>query len=423
MSMQMTSTDETSAAEPLLAVRGLKKHFDQSGGVLDRLVGETASVRAVDGVDLTVRKGETLAIVGESGCGKSTLGRTILNLHDATDGTVEYRGTDLADLSQQEMRPYRRDLQMIFQDPLASLNPRQTVGEIITTPMEVHGIGDSDEDRLERTKDLLRRVGLKAGHIERYPNQFSGGQQQRVGIARALALEPELIIADEPVSALDVSVQAQILNLLEELQDDLGLSLVFIAHNLSVVRHVADRVAVMYLGRIVETAPVVGTLREPAAPLHEIAAVGGAPHRPGGPRRANHPRRVGSVAAGPAVRLSVPHALSDGDSTRGVVRQRRGVPRGLRVQKPRAVGRTRPRRRTDAPRSGRTRDGRFERGVVSRGATASGRPRSPAVGCGRGRSFGGGRARQRRPRTRERNRRERVSVAVRARNAATDRRG
>jgi peptide/nickel transport system ATP-binding protein len=266
MSMQMTSTDEPSDAEPLLAVRGLKKHFDQSGGVLDRLVGETASVRAVDGVDLTVRKGETLAIVGESGCGKSTLGRTILNLHDATDGSVEYRGTNLAELSQQEMRPYRRDLQMIFQDPLASLNPRQTVGEIITTPMEVHGIGDSDEDRLERTKDLLRRVGLKAGHIERYPNQFSGGQQQRVGIARALALEPELIIADEPVSALDVSVQAQILNLLEELQDDLGLSLVFIAHNLSVVRHVADRVAVMYLGRIVETAPVSELYENPQHP-------------------------------------------------------------------------------------------------------------------------------------------------------------
>ena len=269
MSMQTTRIDERTddpSEEPLLAVDGLKKHFDQSGGVFDRLAGNSASVRAVDGVDLTVREGETLAIVGESGCGKSTLGRTILNLHDATDGSVEYRGTDLSALSQKEMRPYRRDLQMIFQDPLASLNPRQTVGEIITAPMAVHDIGDNAADRLERAKDLLRRVGLKEGHIERYPNQFSGGQQQRVGIARALSLEPELIIADEPVSALDVSVQAQILNLLDDLQNDLGLSLVFIAHNLSVVRHVADRVAVMYLGRIVETAPVSELYENPQHP-------------------------------------------------------------------------------------------------------------------------------------------------------------
>ncbi|WP_227356993.1 ABC transporter ATP-binding protein [Haladaptatus salinisoli] len=266
MSMQKTRPDRRTDEKPLLDVRGLKKHFDQSGGVFDRLVGDAASVRAVDGVNLTVREGETLAVVGESGCGKSTLGRTILNLHDATAGSVRYRGEDITELSQKEMRPYRRKLQMIFQDPLASLNPRQTVGEIVTAPMEVHDVGADDEERLERAKDLLRRVGLKPGHVERYPNQFSGGQQQRVGIARALALEPELVIADEPVSALDVSVQAQILNLLGDLQDEFGLSLVFIAHNLSVVRHVADRVAVMYLGEIVETAPVERLFDDPQHP-------------------------------------------------------------------------------------------------------------------------------------------------------------
>ncbi len=266
MSMQMTTPEERIGGEPLLTVRGLKKHFDQSSGVLDRLVGETGNVRAVDGVDLTVHEGETLAIVGESGCGKSTLGRTVLNLHDATAGSVTYHGEDITELSASEMRPYRRNLQMIFQDPLASLNPRQTVGEILTAPMEVHGIGANSEERLERAKELLQRVGLKPAHIDRYPNQFSGGQQQRVGIARALSLEPELIIADEPVSALDVSVQAQILNLLDELQDEFGLSLVFIAHNLSVVRHVADRVAVMYLGKIVETAPVAELYENPQHP-------------------------------------------------------------------------------------------------------------------------------------------------------------
>ncbi|WP_049972162.1 ABC transporter ATP-binding protein [Haladaptatus cibarius] len=266
MSMQTTRQKKRTDGEPLLTVRGLKKHFDQSSGVLDRLVGDTGSVRAVDGVDLTVHEGETLAIVGESGCGKSTLGRTVLNLHNATAGSVTYRDEEISELSAGEMRPFRRNLQMIFQDPLASLNPRQTVGEILTAPMEVHGIGENSEERLERAKELLQRVGLKPAHIDRYPNQFSGGQQQRVGIARALSLEPELIIADEPVSALDVSVQAQILNLLSELQDEFGLSLVFIAHNLSVVRHVADRVAVMYLGKIVETAPVEELYDNPQHP-------------------------------------------------------------------------------------------------------------------------------------------------------------
>jgi peptide/nickel transport system ATP-binding protein len=268
--MSAQTTDATGAPdadrEPLLAVDGLQKHFEESSGPLDRLVGDRTTVKAVDGVDLRVREGETLAVVGESGCGKSTLAQTILNLHRPTAGSVRYRGEDIAGLTGREMRPFRRKMQMVFQDPLASLNPRKTVGEILTAPMEVHDIGEGRDDRRDRAKDLLERVGLKPGHLDRYPNQFSGGQQQRVGVARALAVEPELLVADEPVSALDVSVQAQILNLLERLKDDLGLSLLFITHDLSVVRHIADRVAVMYLGEIVEMAPADALFAEPAHP-------------------------------------------------------------------------------------------------------------------------------------------------------------
>jgi peptide/nickel transport system ATP-binding protein len=268
-----TEADETAAgesqagdADPLVSIRGLVKHFDQAEGWLDRIVGVRGKVRAVDGVDLDIYPGETLAVVGESGCGKSTLARTMLNLNEPTDGSVYYDDEDIAGLSSKRMRPFRRDLQMVFQDPVASLNPRQRVGRILKTPMEVHDIGDDDEDRTQMARDLLERVGLEAGHIHRYPNQFSGGQQQRVGIARALAVEPDLLIADEPVSELDVSVQAQILNLLEGLQSEMGLSIVFIAHNLSVVRHIADRVAVMYLGKIVETAPVEELFADPQHP-------------------------------------------------------------------------------------------------------------------------------------------------------------
>jgi len=269
-----------SADDPLLTAENVKKHFDQSDGFLDRLLGGGGLVRAVDGVDLELHEGETLAVVGESGCGKSTLGETLLNLQSATDGSIEFRGDELTGLSDRKMRKYRRRMQMIFQDPLASLNPRQTVGDIVTAPMEVHDIGDSEEDRLERAEELLERVGLKAAHVDRYPGQFSGGQQQRVGIARALAVEPEMIVADEPVSALDaemivadepvsaldVSVQAQILQLLDGLQDELGLSILMITHDLSVVHQVADRVAVMYLGEIVETAPVEELFENPKHP-------------------------------------------------------------------------------------------------------------------------------------------------------------
>ena len=255
-----------SGDDPLVQVHDLRKYYPQADGVLDKLVGESADVKAVDGVDLTVDRGETLAIVGESGCGKSTLGRTLLNLEEVTGGSIVFGGDDVAGLSDREMRPYRRRMQMIFQDPLASLNPRQSVGSILTAPMEVHGIGNDGADRLERARDLLERVGLERGHVDRYPHQFSGGQQQRVAIARALTVEPEFIVADEPTSALDVSVQAQILNLLGELQEELDIALLFITHDLSVVRQVADRVAVMYLGEIVETAPTKRLFAEPAHP-------------------------------------------------------------------------------------------------------------------------------------------------------------
>ena len=252
----MTTSENSAGVEnrPLLEVEGLVKHFDQADGLLDQIFGPPPKVQAVDGVDLTVSEGETLAVVGESGCGKSTLGKTILNVETPTDGIVRYDGDEISSLSERKLRPYRRDMQMIFQDPLASLNPRQTVGNILRAPMEVHDIGDDKEDRTTRARALLERVGLERGHIDRYPHQFSGGQQQRIAVARALSLDPKLLIADEPVSALDVSVQAQILNLLEELQEEFDIAVMLITHDLSVVRHIADRVAVMYLGKLVEEA-------------------------------------------------------------------------------------------------------------------------------------------------------------------------
>jgi oligopeptide transport system ATP-binding protein len=248
--------------EPLLEVTDLVKHFPvKSGVVVDRVV---AHVKAVDGVSLTINEGETLGLVGESGCGKSTLSRTILQLTAPTSGSVKFLGEELVGRSRRSLRPVRRQMQMIFQDPYASLNPRKRVGQIIGEPMELHGLADG-RDVNKRVQDLLDRVGLSAEHASRYPHEFSGGQRQRIGIARALALKPKLIIADEPVSALDVSVQAQIVNLLKDLQTELGLSYLFVAHDLGVVRHVSDRVAVMYLGRIVESAPA-GQLYD--HPLH-----------------------------------------------------------------------------------------------------------------------------------------------------------
>ena len=250
-------------SEPLLEVTDLVKHFPiKSGVIVDRVV---AHVKAVDGVSLTINAGETLGLVGESGCGKSTLSRTILQLTTPTSGSVRFLGEELVGRSRRSLRPIRRQMQMIFQDPYASLNPRKRIGQIIGEPIELHGLADG-RDVSRRVQDLLDRVGLSPEHANRYPHEFSGGQRQRIGIARALALEPKLIIADEPVSALDVSVQAQIVNLLKDLQEELGLSYLFVAHDLGVVRHVSDRVAVMYLGRIVESAPASQLYDHPVHP-------------------------------------------------------------------------------------------------------------------------------------------------------------
>jgi oligopeptide transport system ATP-binding protein len=247
--------------EPLVRVTNLKKHFPILRGVFRRQVG---AVQAVDGVSFNIYEGETLGLVGESGCGKSTTGRVILQLMEATDGSVEFQGTELTELKKSDMRRMRREMQMIFQDPYASLNPRMTVGNIIGEPLEIHGLGDSKQ-RKARVQDLLKVVGLNPYFVNRYPHEFSGGQRQRIGVARALATSPMFIVADEPISALDVSIQAQVVNMLDELKEKLGLTYLFIAHDLSMVRYISDRVAVMYLGRIVELG-VTNTVYE--HPLH-----------------------------------------------------------------------------------------------------------------------------------------------------------
>ncbi|WP_369233483.1 ABC transporter ATP-binding protein [Streptomyces sp. R21] len=252
-----------SSTNPLLDVSGLTKHFPVKGGFpIRRTIG---AVQAVDGLDFQVAEGESLGLVGESGCGKSTTGRLITRLLEPTAGSISYRGQDITHANRRQLAPIRSEIQMIFQDPYASLNPRQTVGKIIAGPMEINGI-DPAGGREKRVRELLETVGLNPEHYNRFPHEFSGGQRQRIGVARALALSPKLIVADEPVSALDVSIQAQVVNLLQELQRDLGIAFVFIAHDLAIVRHFSQRVAVMYLGKIVEIADRADLYENPRHP-------------------------------------------------------------------------------------------------------------------------------------------------------------
>ena len=250
-------------SEPILKLEGLKKHFNTTtGGAFNK---QKAILKAVDGIDLEVAPGETIGLVGESGCGKTTAGRTILKLYEPTEGKIIFEGEDISKFSPAQMKPLRRQMQMIFQDPFASLNPRQTVGTIVANMFEIQGIKPAGGVENE-VRALMERVGLNPEHINRYPHEFSGGQRQRIGVARAIALKPKLIVADEPVSALDVSIQAQVVNLLEDLQNEFKLSYIFVAHDLSVVQHISDRVVVMYLGKVMEQAEKVDLFNKPRHP-------------------------------------------------------------------------------------------------------------------------------------------------------------
>ena len=267
----VTETDATANGQ-LLEVEHLKLHFPIKEGVLvDR---EAGKVHAVDDVTFSLREGETLGLVGESGCGKTTLSRALMRLLEPTEGVIRFRGDDITHAKRKQLEPLRRQMQMVFQDPFASLNPRKRVSQIISMPLRLHGVDEEEAER--RVRELLERVRLSPEHVNRYPHEFSGGQRQRIGVARALALEPRLIVLDEPVSALDVSVQAQIINLLDDLQDEFGLSYLFVAHDLSVVRHVSDRIAVMYLGKLMEVSPAEELYTKPIHP-YTVALLGAIP--------------------------------------------------------------------------------------------------------------------------------------------------
>ena len=293
---------------PLLRLEGLKVWFPIRDGIIrQRHVGD---VQAVDGVTFEIERGETLGLVGESGCGKSTTGRAIIRLNPPTGGRIFFDGQDVTEFKGSELRRLRKRMQMIFQDPYASLDPRMTAGGIIAEPLDIHDVG-KPADRRERVRELLQTVGLNPAYASRYPHEFSGGQRQRIGVARALALQPDLIVADEPISALDVSIQAQIINLLERLQGEFGLTYLFIAHDLSVVRHISDRTAVMYLGPRGRDVGLARPQRPAAPPVHGGAAVGGADPGPRGgvAPPPDHPQGRRPVAGQPAVGLPLPHPL------------------------------------------------------------------------------------------------------------------